>query len=52
MTDQQIFDLLSENEMNLFYAKCQAPESEVLKAAHSAARQALIEFGKITGCHN
>lgn len=52
MTNQEIFDILSENEMKLFYAVCADKENEELKAAHSAARKALESFAKATGCCN
>lgn len=52
MSNQEIFEMLADNEMNLFYAHCREPENEVLKAAHYAAKQALEDFAKATGCHN
>lgn len=52
MSNQEIFEMLSENEMNISYAHCRNPENDVLKAAHYAAKQALIEFAKLTGFHN
>jgi hypothetical protein len=52
MTNQEIFDMLSENESRLFYASNQNPENNELKEAHAAARSALIAFAKATGCHN
>lgn len=52
MTTQEIFDILAENESKLFYASSRDPKNEELKAAHTAARQALESFAKATGCHN
>ena len=51
MNNQEIFEMLAENEERLFYAYC-AHKTEELKAAHEAAKQALENFAKITGCHN
>lgn len=52
MTNQQIFETIAENEMRLFYAVRHDPENEALKAAHKAAKEALIAFAAATGCHN
>ena len=52
MTTQEIFDTLAENESKLFYASARDPKNEGLKAAHTAAKQALEAFAKATGCHN
>lgn len=52
MTNQQIFEILSENECKLFYAMCRDKENEQLKVAHEAAKRALETFVKATGCHN
>ena len=51
MTNQEIFNMLSENEEKLFYAYTHTGTEE-LKEAHKAARQALVAFAKATGCHN
>lgn len=51
MTNQEIFEMLSENESKLFYA-CLANPTEEMYAAHNAAREALEAFAKTTGCHN
>lgn len=51
MTNQEIFNMLADNEERLFYAYS-ANKTEELKAAHSAAKQALEAFAKATGCHN
>lgn len=51
MSNQEIFEMLSENECKLFYAYCANPTEE-MKAAHSAAKQALESFAKSTGCNN
>lgn len=52
MTNQEIFEMLADNEEKLFYAKCAAPDNEEIKKAHEAAKKALEEFAKKTGCHN
>lgn len=52
MTHQEIFEVLAENECKMFYAVSSDPKNEELKAAHTAARQALEAFAKATGCHN
>ena len=52
MTNQEILDTLAENECKLFYAYCADRENLGLKAAHEAAKQALIAFANATGCHN
>ena len=52
MTNQEIFEVLAENECKLFYAKCADRENEELRAAHQAAKEALIAFAAATGCHN
>lgn len=52
MTNQEIFDVLAENECKLFYAMCADKGNEELKAAHKAAKQALISFSLATGCCN
>ena len=52
MTNQEIFETLSENEMKLFYAVCADSSNKELKAAYAAARQALEAFAKATGCCN
>lgn len=52
MTNQELFDILAEYEAKLFYAYCADPKNEALKAAHAAARKALEDFAKATGCHN
>lgn len=51
MTNQEIFEMLSENESRLFYAKNANPTEEMI-SAHKAAREALETFAKATGCHN
>lgn len=51
MTTQEIFEMLSENESKLFYAYCANPTDE-MKAAHSAAKEALESFAKSFNCHN
>ena len=51
MTNQEIFDILAENECKLCYAYW-ANKTPELKAAHEAAKRALEDFAKATGCHN
>ena len=50
MTNQQIFELLSEHESKLFYALDDDPNNEALRAAHKSIKQALIDFAHATGC--
>lgn len=52
MTNQEIFEILAENEEKLFYAWCANRDNEEIKKAHEAAKKALEEFAKKTGCHN
>lgn len=52
MTNQEIFEKLSENESMLYYAWCADNKNEDLNAAHEAARAALEAFALATGCHN
>ena len=52
MSNQEIFETLSENECKLFYAWSADPRNEELRAAHLAAKAALETFAKATGCHN
>ena len=51
MSNQEIFEMLSENESKLFYAYCANPTDET-NAAHKAAKEAIVAFAKATGCHN
>lgn len=51
MTNQEVFEMLSENEARLFYAYCDDRDNEALKAAHESVKQALINFARDTGCH-
>ena len=51
MTNQEVFEMLSENEAILFYAYCEDRDNEALKAAHESIKQALINFARDTGCH-
>lgn len=52
MTNQEIFEMLSDNESKLFYALCRNRENEALKLAHESAKQSLEAFALATGCHN
>ena len=51
MSNQEIFEILSENESKLFYAYSANPTAE-MKAAHEAAKKSLEAFAKATNCHN
>jgi hypothetical protein len=51
MSNQEIFEMLSENESKLFYAYLANPTNE-MKTAHEAAKVAIETFAKATGCHN
>ena len=51
MTDQELFEALSELECTLFYADDYNP-TDARKAAHEAVNNALIAFSEATGCHN
>ena len=52
MNNEVIFELLSDAESTLFYAKNRNPENEKLQEAYTHALNALIAFTKATGCHN
>ena len=52
MTNQEVFEMLSENEARLFYAYCDDRDNKALKAAHESVKQALINFAHDTGCNN
>lgn len=52
MSNQDIFDILSDTEEKLFYAWCGDRCNANLKEAHEAAKKALEAFAKATGCHN
>jgi hypothetical protein len=52
MTNQEIFEILSDTEEKLFYALCEVPGNAELKAAHASVRAALVAFSETTGCHN
>lgn len=47
MTGQEVFDILAEREMKLFYAVCRDTGNEELKAAHEAVKQALLVVHEI-----
>ena len=49
MTNEEILDMLSENECRLFYAASRNPGNEELKAAHAAAKLALVSFAQSAG---
>ena len=52
MSNQEIFEMLTDAECELFHMATDDPKNEDLKAAHAAARQALELFAKSTGWHN
>ena len=51
MTNQEIFNILSEREEKLFYIYCNN-KNEKTKAYHEHAKINLIEFANRTGCKN
>ena len=54
-TERQIkkeFDRLADAEEKAFYAYCADRDNPELKAAHEAAKKALIDYFTLTGCHN
>ena len=52
MTNQEIFEILADNEEQLFYALCSNKDNEALQKAHASAKQSLEQFALATGCHN
>lgn len=50
-SNQEIFNLLSRAECELFYMYSNTP-SEELKTIHQNIDNALKAFAKLTGCHN
>lgn len=56
MSNQEIFEMMSEVECKLFHAWTDMaegePNREEIRAAHTSARQALEAFAKAIGCHN
>lgn len=52
VNNQDIFNMMAEHEMQLFYASRRDMDNEALKEAHKAAKMALEAFAKATGCHN
>ena len=52
MTNDEIFEMLSEIESNLFYASSHEPDNDRLAEANMYVRKALVAFTKATGCHN
>lgn len=52
MTNQEIFNAMSDHEQLLFYSMSADPENQALKEAHAAARASLEAFHKATGCIN
>ena len=52
MSNQEIFEMLSENECTLFYAYSANKDNERLKVAYETAKEALVAFAKETGCAN
>ena len=51
MTNQEIFNILSEREEKLFYIYLNN-KNEKTKAEHEHAKINLIEFANRTGCKN
>ena len=51
MTNQEIFNILSEREEKLFYIYLNN-KNEKTKADHERAKINLIEFANRTGCKN
>ena len=51
MTNQEIFNMLSDLEEATFYADIRSQTKETLQA-HEQAKKALESFAKATGCHN
>lgn len=49
ITDQELFEALSDLECKLFYANDYNP-TDAREAAHEAVNNALIAFAKATGC--
>lgn len=52
MSNQDIFDVLSDTEAKLFYAWCNDKDNAALKEAHKSAKEALKAFALATGCRN
>ena len=52
MTNQEIFNAMSEHEHLLYYAKCFDPDNQAIKDAHASAKASLEAFHKATGCTN
>lgn len=52
MSNQDIFDVLSDTEAKLFYAWCNDKDNSALKEAHKSAEEALKAFAMATGCRN
>ena len=44
MTNQEVFEMLSENEARLFYAYCDDRDNEALKAAHESVKYDRKDF--------
>lgn len=51
MSNQQIFDLLSDLEERLFYIDISYQEKDTT-AAHELSKRILEAFANATGCHN
>lgn len=50
--NQELFELLSEAENQMFYAVVRDFKNEELKEAYKHLKTALATFAKATGCHN
>ena len=50
--NQELFELLSEAESQMYYAVARDFENEELKEAYKHLKTALVTFAKVTGCCN
>lgn len=49
MSNQEIFEALSELECALFYRQCR---EEAIEEVHKLVNEALVKFAEVTGMHN
>lgn len=52
MSNEEVFDLLSDNEERLFYASRYDKNNAAIMAAYEAYKTALVEFSRATGIKN
>ena len=52
MTNQEIFEMLSEAESHIYEMWSRDHKNPELTDALASARSALVAFAKATGCHN